>query len=150
MRGVSDVPEIDDEANVRVDFDDDDLQAIQDAVIEDQRDDDDDRSNEEYSEDMRRSVPPYDIRDENNSWLLDPSTAIAAAETPADVGKELQLIGDERGYTDQGHDFLPELNELQSDVASAPGRITVFNPDGSSFVIDSDFCGRVKTRPPQS
>ncbi len=149
MRGVSDLPEIDDEATVRVDFDDDDLQAIQDAVIEDQRDEDDDRSNEEYSDEMRNRVPPYDMRGDDD-WLSDPATAIAVAESPEDVGKELQLIGEAREYTHEGYDFLPELNELQSDLALAPGRITVFNEDGSSYVIDSDFCGRLKSRPPAS
>lgn len=145
LRGVADAPDIDDEANVRVDFTTEELERLQDGVIDGlQEESDDDRSNEEYSEGQRRHTPPYDQRPTGSVGGIshDPKSYIAAAETPADVGKEIQLIGDERMGTDEGHNFVEELNKLQEDTKGAPGRITVFNEDGTRYTLD--YCGRLK------
>ncbi|MDQ3647982.1 MAG: hypothetical protein M3433_05270 [Actinomycetota bacterium] len=147
LRGVADPPEIDDEANVRVDFTNAELERLQDGVIDglQEEHDDDERSNEEFSEDERRHTPDYDERPTGSVGGIthDPRSYIAAARTPADVGKEVQLVGDERMGTNGGHHFVEELNKLQEDSgAGPPGKITVFNEDGTRYTLD--YCGRLK------
>lgn len=139
LRGVRQVPEIDEGATVRIDFSEQDLEAIKgDAIANRQEEYGDDSSPEEYSETQRRRLPSYDERGTVDFGPMEPHPYdyVAAGETPSDVGKAVQLL-------DDGHTFVESLNELQ-DGTEAPGRITIFNDDGTTYVVDRDFCGRVK------
>ncbi len=138
-RGVDDVPELDDETTVRLDFSDAELSRLKDGAIDKYTEnyDDDEIDREEISEQARGRIPPIDLRGSTVDRLTDPTSILTAAEKPEDVAEELQLMGELQGDADEWMTVMSDVDEEYGGGVPT-GTITVF-ADGDtshSFTVE--------------